>query len=175
MKHSKMMVAAALSGCLFYTGCGTTSENAMHNRTIGGISTNPININAHLQPVGPVQGQAEITAFQFLFYPFGTGEKQYGNIESPLLPPSKFFSLHSLNPFKAPVDRQSAINEAYYNAIENTSADYLVETRAKVETKGFSLFGIIGWGKAVATVSGQGLKLFRGMGPHSVHLRDLDK
>lgn len=70
----------------------------------------------------------------------------------------------SFNPFQPPVDRKSAVAAAYYDAIENSTADYIVQTRAKVETTGFSLLGIVGYGKAAASVSGQGLKLVRGGG-----------
>lgn len=163
-KLTRVVTCAALSGALLATttGCRTTAVNAV-------ASAQPVpnrpEIDAKLVPMkGKVTGEANVTAFQFLFFNFGTGQlnKKIGKVTDPLLPPGAFWSLQNLNPFQSPVDHQSALQAAYYDAIENSDADALMETRAKVEGFGFSLFGIIGYGKAAASITGKGLKIENG-------------
>ena len=48
------------------------------------------------------------------------------------------------------------------DAVEKSDADGIIETKAKVETTGFSLLGLIGWGTATANVEGQGVKIASG-------------
>ncbi|MEI7775416.1 MAG: hypothetical protein WCK17_11650, partial [Verrucomicrobiota bacterium] len=64
--------------------------------------------------------------------------------------------------FGSPASRESALSAARHDAVENSDGDGIIETKAKVDTTGFSLLGVIGWGTATAVVEGQGVKLAPG-------------
>jgi hypothetical protein len=64
--------------------------------------------------------------------------------------------------FGSPASRQAALSAARHEAVEKSDADGIIETKAKVDTTGFSLLGIIGWGTATANVEGQGVKIAPG-------------
>jgi hypothetical protein len=54
------------------------------------------------------------------------------------------------------------LSAARNEAVEKSEADGIIETKAKVDTTGFSLLGLIGWGTASASVEGQGVKISKG-------------
>jgi hypothetical protein len=67
--------------------------------------------------------------------------------------------------FVSPALRESALSAARHQAVEKSDVDGIIETKAKVDTTGFSLLGFIGWGTATATVEGEGVKI----APSAIH------
>jgi len=149
----------------------------MHNQQ---VATVPLAVNAHVEALGRVSGQSSITTYEFLGFLVSSDRwsKQMGTIEDPLINPNDSFwssaAYQTRQRLINPADRQAAISAAYYDAIENSGADYLVETRAKIETTGYSFFGLFGWGKAVGTVSGVGMTITKGDFRHSVEIRNIE-
>jgi hypothetical protein len=70
-----------------------------------------------------------------------------------------------LFPFRLPALKESALSATRHEAVEKSDADGIIETKAKVDTTGFTLLGFIGWGAVTAAVEGQGVKI----APSAIH------
>jgi hypothetical protein len=183
MKPTQIL-SIALSAALL-PACATSSATKQG----GAINPNVNDVNAHIELGRRTSASAEISTFQIFglkFHSDASG-KRFSGLRSNLVVPGYAATpstnsalpgislvegavgqvgsiaadpLHFL--FGSPASRESALSAARHDAVEKSDADGIIETKAKVETTGFSLLGLIGWGTATANVEGQGVKIAPG-------------
>lgn len=170
----------------FLSACATSSATKQG----GAINPSVSDVNAHIELGTRTSASAEISTFQVLglkFHSDASG-KRFSGLRSNLVVPGYATTAAASGStlpgeavingaigqatsiatdplyflFGSPASRESALSAARHEAVEKSQADGIIETKAKVETTGFSLLGIIGWGTASATVEGQGVKIASG-------------
>ena len=178
------LVAVGLAVASTFSACSTTSATKQG----GAISPNINDINAHLSLANRTKGAAEISTFQILglkFHSDASGKRFSGQSTALVVPgysgstsansgvvipgaaeisglmnqSSSLLSDPLYFLFGSPATREGALSAARNEAVETSAGDGIIETKAKVDTTGFSLLGIIGWGTATATVEGQGVRI----------------
>ncbi len=177
--------AIALTGLLL-SACATSSSTKQG----GAIRPNITDMNARIELGKRTKASAEIHTFEIFglkFHSDASGKRFSGTTSNLVVPGyassaasstsslpgeaiinnglgqvSAFASdpLHLM--FGSPASREAALSAARHDAVEKTDADGIIETKAKVDTTGFSLLRFIGWGTATATVEGQGVKIVPG-------------
>lgn len=167
------------------SACATSSATKQG----GAINPNVNDVNAHIELGRRTGASAEITTFQILGLKFHSDAagKRFSGLRSNLVVPGYAVtpSADSSIPgvailegavsqvgaiatdplyflFGSPASREAALSAARHEAVEKCDADGIIETKAKVETTGFSLLGLVGWGSATANVEGQGVKIAPG-------------
>jgi hypothetical protein len=176
---------ALLLSSVLLSACATSSATKQG----GAINPSVSDVNAHIELGKRTSASAEISTFQILglrFHSDASG-KRFSGLRSNLVVPgyaatpaatspipggaliegvtgqaSSLFSDPLYFLFGSPASRDAALSSARHDAVEASDADGIIETKAKVETTGFSFLGIIGWGTATANVEGQGVKIATG-------------
>jgi hypothetical protein len=185
-KHHIPAIAGLAALCTL-SACSTTSATKQG----GAIDPRIRDINAHLSLAERTKGSAEISTFQILglkFHSDASGKRFSGQSTALVVPGyavgveqasgsslpgtaevarvvnayTALFSDPLYFLFGSPATREGALSAARNEAVEHSAGDGIIETKAKVETTGFSLLGIIGWGTANASVEGQGVKISNG-------------
>jgi len=182
--------ALLLTTSAMFSACATSSATKQG----GAIKIQVNEVNAHIELGKRTNGTAEISTFQIFglkFHSDASG-KRFSGMTSNLVVPGyaasagdstsaslpgvalinsglgQVASLAS-DPlyfmFGTPASREAALSAARHEAVEKSDADGIIETKARVETSGFSLLGLIGWGTANASVEGQGVKIATGSLP----------
>lgn len=185
MNKTTQTALGILSSALL-SACATSSATKQG----GAINPNVNDVNAHIELGRRTSASAEINTFEIFglkFHSDASG-KRFSGLQSNLVVPGYAatpaanqqaipgvsdiqgalgrFAAISSDPlyflFGTPASREAALSAARHEAVERSEADGIIETKAKVETTGFSLFGLIGWGTAAASVEGQGVKIAPG-------------
>jgi len=185
MQYIKTALLLTTSAML--SACATSSATKQG----GAINPQVNDVNAHIELGKRTTGAAEISTFQIFglkFHSDASGKRfsgmtsnlvvpgyaaSAGNSTSASLPGEALINsglgqvaslasdpLYFL--FGTPASREAALSAARHEAVEKSDADGIIETKARVETSGFSLLGLIGWGTANASVEGQGVKIAAG-------------
>jgi hypothetical protein len=184
MKLTQSTLLLACAGLL--SACATSSATKQG----GALSIQVRDVDAHIGLAQRTSGTAEISTFQIFglkFHSDASGKRFSGQTSNLVVPgyavaPSPNVStfpgealltgalgnvggiakdpLYFL--FGSPATREGALSAARNEAVEKSEADGIIETKAKVDTTGFSLLGLIGWGTASASVEGQGVKISKG-------------
>jgi hypothetical protein len=181
---STQTIALLLTSALF-SACATSSATKQG----GAINPSVSDVNAHIELGRRTAASAEISTFQIFGLKFHSDVdgKRFSGLRSNLVVPGYSSTATSVSSipgvalvegalgsagtlvsdplyflFGSPASRQAALSAARHEAVEKSDADGIIETKAKVDTTGFSLLGIIGWGTATANVEGQGVKIAPG-------------
>jgi hypothetical protein len=174
-----------IASSVLLSACATSSATKQG----GAINPNVNDVNAHIELSNRTSASAEISTFEILglkFHSDASGKRFSGLRSNLVVPgysvtPSTGASIPVLSVaegalseagsilsdpvhflFGSPASRESALSSARHDAVERSNADGIIETKAKVETTGFSLLHLVGWGTASATVEGQGIKIAPG-------------
>jgi hypothetical protein len=113
-----------------------------------------------LELADSISSKAEISVFQLLWFKFKSGDNgKFGGFSDDLgTPYTDDFSVGNFL-WGSPASQRDAVSSAKYKAIITGRNDAIIETKVQVTNSGFSLLGIIGWGRAEATVEGRGVTL----------------
>ena len=175
--HMKKILPVALAlGAALITGCAGVNQNSVAGNKVSSPFVTG-QLNAHLEPSKRVTASGNVETYQVLGFKWNAGgqEKYVGNVGGRPVLANEF---GAFTPFQSliqsligsPADKQAAVNEAYYNAIEAVNTDALLNTKVKVHTEGFSILGIYGHGTSTATVDGFGANVVKGSLPYGTVL-----
>jgi hypothetical protein len=143
-----------LASLLFFAGCGSSQSRQASSVLIPVVER----VNAKLELTEPVTGNAEITVFQFLWFKFKSGDTgKMGDLTGQLALSHEYSVGNFL--FGSPASKNDAVSAAKYNVINTGTNDAIIETKVHADNVGFSLLGILGWGKATAKIEGRGVVL----------------